>query len=56
MKEAAIGLLGVAVAAVAFNWSQPGMDDCPADTPRFLRQAADAALGSMVGLLSLSLI
>jgi phytol kinase len=56
LKETLIGLGGVAVAAAAFYWSQPGMDDCPADTPRFLRQATDAALGSIVGLLSLSLI
>jgi phytol kinase len=56
LKETLIGLVGVAVATVAFYWTQPGMDDCPADTPRWLRQATDAALGSMVGLLSLDLM
>jgi phytol kinase len=53
LKESVIGLVGVAVAAAAFYWSQPGMDDCPADTPRWWRQATDAALGSMVGLMVL---
>jgi phytol kinase len=53
VKETVIGLAGVAVAAVAFYTTQPGMDDCPADTPRWLRQATDAALGSMVGLAAL---
>jgi phytol kinase len=56
LKCALIGLGGVAIAATAFYWSQPGMDDCPADTPRWLRQATDAALGSMVGLLALDLM
>jgi phytol kinase len=56
LLETCIGLVGVTVAAVAFYWTQPGMDDCPADTPRWLRQATDAALGSMVGVVVLYLI
>jgi phytol kinase len=47
---AEIGLAGVAVAALAFYLTQPGLDDCPTDTPRWLRQAAAAGLGSLVAL------
>jgi phytol kinase len=51
----ALGLAGVAVAALAFFLMQPGLDDCPTDTPRWLRQAGAASLGSMVGLVPLYL-
>jgi phytol kinase len=44
-------LLGVALAAVGFFVTQPHIHDCPLDTPRWLRQAAHAGLGSTVGLL-----
>ena len=44
------GLPAVAVAAVGFYWTQPHIDNCPADTPRWLRQAANAGLGSVLGL------
>src|SRR5262249_24566048 len=37
-------LVGVAGAAVLFFTTQPGMNDCPTDTPRWLRQAAASAL------------
>ncbi|HEY1377245.1 MAG TPA: hypothetical protein VGF55_10650 [Gemmataceae bacterium] len=50
---AAVGLAGTAVVAVAFYLTQPGLDDCPTDTSRWLRQAAAAALGSLLGLVPL---
>jgi phytol kinase len=49
-------LPAVALAAVGFYFTQPGIHDCPTDTPRWLRQAAHAALGSAVGLLPLYLM
>jgi phytol kinase len=48
------GLLSVTLASLLFCWLQPGMEDCPTDAPRWLRQGASAALGSLVGLLPLS--
>lgn len=50
-----VGLVGTALAAVIFYLTQPGIDDCPTNTPRWLRQAADAALGSLVGFFALYL-
>lgn len=49
----AVGLVGTAVVALSFYFAQPDLDDCPADTPRWLRQAAAAVLGSLVGLMPL---
>jgi phytol kinase len=46
-------LPGVALAAAGFYLTQPGVRDCPLDTPRWLRQAAHGALGSAVGLVPL---
>src|SRR5262249_43915369 len=43
-------LPGVAVAALGFYATQPQVRDCPADTPRWLRQAAHAGIGSALGL------
>ena len=43
-------LPGVAFAAIGFYLTQPNVRDCPADRPRWLRQAAQGALGSGVGL------
>jgi phytol kinase len=54
VREAVVALPGVALAAVAFYVTQPGIEDCPTDTPRWLRQAAVAALGSVMGLVALS--
>lgn len=51
-----IALAGVALAALAFYWTQPGIDDCPTDTPRWFRQATHAAVGSAIGLVSLYVI
>jgi phytol kinase len=42
---------GVAAAALLFHAIQPGLEDCATDTPRWLRQAGSAALGSAIGLL-----
>jgi phytol kinase len=50
-----ISLLGVAAAAVGFYWTQPGIDNCPTDTPRWLRQAVHAAVASALGLVPLYL-
>lgn len=48
-----ISIAGVAAAAMGFYWSQPGIDDCPIDGPRWMRQAINAGLGSLAGLLPL---
>jgi hypothetical protein len=48
-------LLGVAFAAIAFYGTQKGMEDCPTDGSRWIRQASAAALGSTVGLAPLYL-
>lgn len=44
-------LAGVAAAALLFHVTQPGLEDCATDTPRWLRQASSAALGSTFGLI-----
>lgn len=49
-------LAGVAAGALLFSAIQPGMDDCATDTPRWLRQAGAAALGSVVGLVPIYLL
>jgi hypothetical protein len=49
----AVGLAGVAAAALAFAWLQPGLDDCPADTPRWLRQAVCGGAASVLGLVGM---
>lgn len=56
IKCTLIALAGVALAALAFFWTQPGIDDCPTDTPRWFRQATHAAVGSTIGLVSLYVI
>lgn len=48
-----VALLGVAFGAAAFYRLQPGLDDCPTDTARWLRQGALGAAGSFVGLIPL---
>jgi phytol kinase len=45
-----LALPAVAVAAVGFYLTQPEVRNCPADTPRWLRQAAHAGLASALGL------
>ena len=48
-------LPGVALAAVGFYFTQPGMRDCPTDRPRWVRQAGYGGLGSVLGLVPLYL-
>jgi phytol kinase len=55
LYAALLALPAVALAAGGFYFTQPGIHDCPTDTPRWLRQAAHAALGSLVGLVPLYL-
>jgi phytol kinase len=56
VKCTLLAFVGVTVAALAFYWTQPQLEDCPTDTPRWLRQAFDAALGSAFGLVPLYLM
>jgi phytol kinase len=49
-----MALAGVALAAGLFFALQPRICDCPTDGPRWIRQAACAALGSLVGLAALA--
>ncbi len=55
VRDALFGLVGTALAALAFYGTQPALDDCPLDSRRWLRQALDAGLGSALGLLPLLL-
>jgi phytol kinase len=48
IREAALALPMVTLAAVGFYFTQPAMSDCPYDTPRWLRQTAWAALASLL--------
>jgi phytol kinase len=48
---AVAGVLPVALAAVMFYFTQPGMEDCPTDTPRWVRQALVAGACSALGVL-----
>src|SRR5262245_47863763 len=56
MRCALCALPGVALAALGFYLTQPQVHDCPLDTPRWLRQAAHAGLGSAIGLVPFYLI
>ncbi len=49
----ALALPAVALAACGFWFTQPHVRNCPADTPRWLRQAAHAGLASASGLVPL---
>jgi phytol kinase len=51
VAQAALVLPLVALAAVAFALMQPGLNCCPLDTPRWLRQGACAAGASALALL-----
>ena len=53
---AVAALPAVALAAVAFYWTQPEITNCPVDTPRWLRQAGEAGLASAIGLVPLYLL
>jgi phytol kinase len=56
LRCALCALPAVAVAAAGFYCTQPQIHDCPADTPRWLRQAATAGIGSAIGLAPLYLV
>lgn len=51
-KQCAVALAAIAGATLIFNGTQPGMDDCPADAARWLRQGgivlATSALAAVV--------
>ncbi|MBV8081514.1 MAG: hypothetical protein JOY86_00865 [Candidatus Eremiobacteraeota bacterium] len=49
LVESAIALPCIAVVAMLFSALQPGMNDCPRDTPRWLRQTSGAVLASALG-------
>lgn len=49
--HALVGLLSVAVSALAFYRLQPGMEDCPTDGARWLRQAGVGLLGSSIAII-----
>jgi phytol kinase len=48
--EALVALPATAAAACGFCLLQPGMDDCPVDTARWLRQAACSGAASVLAL------
>jgi phytol kinase len=48
IREAALAGVPVAVAVIGFYLVQPGMDDCPVDVPRWVRQTACAAVASVM--------
>jgi phytol kinase len=54
MGRALVALSGVAVAAGLFLALQPCIHDCPTNGPRWIRQAACALVGSLVGLAAIS--
>src|SRR5258707_512900 len=53
VRETALSLPMVALAVVGFYFTQPGMDDCPSDTPRWVRQVLWAAFASVLAALLL---
>jgi phytol kinase len=52
-SSALLALAAVAAAALTFYATQPGIEDCPTDAPRWLRQGGYAALVSLLGLVPL---
>lgn len=50
--QAAIALAGVAIATLVFNSTQPGMEDCPTDGPRWFRQAGIVLIVSALGAIA----
>lgn len=51
IQDAVVALPVVTLAVVAFYLIQPGMDDCPVDRARWVRQAACAAVASVLVVL-----
>jgi phytol kinase len=56
LVETIFALPAVALAATGFYVLQPDVRDCPTDTPRWVRQATLAGLGSLVGLVPLAFV
>jgi phytol kinase len=54
VREALLAAPAVALAVIGFYFTQPGMDDCPFDTPRWVRQTLWAALASALAALVLA--
>jgi len=54
LRAAALAPAGIGLAAFIFYAIQPGMNDCPNTTARWVRQATAAALGSAAGMLIIS--
>jgi phytol kinase len=50
LAVAGAALVGTAVAVVGFYCCQPRIEDCPLDTPRWVRQGTCGAVGSLAGL------
>jgi phytol kinase len=53
VRCALVALPGIALATAVFYMIQPEITNCPADTPRWLRQGLLATLGSLLGLVPL---
>ena len=53
IRDVALALPPVALAVVGFSVVQPGMGDCPADTPRWIRQTMCAAVASVLAVVML---
>lgn len=48
--------IGIALATLCFAWLQPGLHNCPTDTPRWLRQAIIVAATSTLSIISTSFL
>jgi phytol kinase len=52
-RTVVMGIVAVGLAVVFFFGTQPALDNCPSDAPRWFRQAISSGLASVVGLASL---
>lgn len=50
LEAALIALPFIAFSVLMFYWWQPGVDDCPMDVPRWVRQGGVALLVSAIGI------
>jgi hypothetical protein len=55
VREAALSLPMIAFATIGFFTTQPGMDDCPFDTPRWVRQTLCAGAASVLAAILVSI-
>lgn len=51
-----VGLVGTTLGGIAFVALQPGLEDCPTDAPRWMRQTGIAATASVLSLVPLYLV